>query len=367
VLANFAFVERRVAAGSTDLREAAILRGRDTHGLGWNAAVRFSQGWYAAWAGWTADRHPDHREAYELGFREGGGDESDLFDAARRANVAAARAATVVLQPLAASARPLPNSWSSPSDRPRPAIWPRRLLVLTEREVAGSSGADPRGSVGLDFPAEISGRSGADQMTIIILTASDGFIAWDNFASSAQPMTPERAEHLISEGSQAERLRALVADREFDDILVTAQGDFLRIVDAAVSALPLCRSMERTRNTERQQRQHLRIWLGRGIMSGANLGAGHIRWSKIAKGLTGKLGEFTARYAGRAATGRGHRLRIEFADGQPATGFVTADGRLLDPEVPFSNKSRMREEMTVALRLFASATRLTAVSLAQAA
>jgi hypothetical protein len=118
--------------------------------------------------------------------------------------------------------------------------------------------------------------------------------------------------------------------------------------------------MERTRNSECQQRQHLRIWLGRGVMPGANLAAGHIRWSKIAKGLTGKLGDFTARYAGRAATGRGHRLSIELADGQPATGFVTADGRSLDPEIAFSNKSRMREEMTVTLRLFASATRLTA-------
>jgi hypothetical protein len=367
VLANFAFVERRVAAGSSDLREAAILRARDDHGLGWNAAVRFSQGWYAAWAGWTADRHPDHREAYDLGFRNGGGDETDLFDAARRANVAAARAAVPTPQPPSVPARPLPSCWPNPSDRPRPTIWPRRLIVLTEREIAGSSGVGPQGSAGLGFPAEIFGRPGADQMTVIVLTASDGFVAWGDFAPSVQPMTAERTEQLLADGNQTERLCALVADREFDDILVTAQGDYLRIVDAAASALPLCRSMERTRNTERQQRQHLRIWLGRGAVPGTNLAAGHIRWSKIARGLTGKLGEFTARYAGQAATGRGHRLSIELADGQPATGFVTADGRLLDPEIPFSNKSRMREKMTAALRLFASATRLTAAVLAQAA
>ena len=53
-LADFAFTERRFAAGEGDERDRAILRGRDHHGLDWDAAVQFAHGWYAARAGWEA-------------------------------------------------------------------------------------------------------------------------------------------------------------------------------------------------------------------------------------------------------------------------------------------------------------------------
>src|SRR3546814_4410879 len=81
--------------------------------------------------------------------------------------------------------------------------------------------------------------------------------------------------------------------------------------------------MERTRNTALQQRTHFRIWLDRGFLAGQTVGAGHIRWGKAVNGLTGRLGEFTARYAGKLPP-RGHRIVIETADGKPAAGFVTA-------------------------------------------
>src|SRR3546814_16735263 len=68
-----------------------------------------------------------------------------------------------------------------------------------------------------------------------------------------------------------------------------------------------------------------RIWLDRGFLAGQTVGAGHIRWGKAVNGLTGRLGEFTARYAGKLPP-RGHRIVIETADGKPAPGFVTARG-----------------------------------------
>ena len=90
---------------------------------------------------------------------------------------------------------------------------------------------------------------------------------------------------------------------------------------------------------------------------GENVGAGHIRWSKVIQGLTGKLGEFTARYAGKVSP-CGHRIVIEIAPGVPAFGYVTAAGVALAPEIVISNKARLRIEMARALRAFGAATRL---------
>lgn len=130
------------------------------------------------------------------------------------------------------------------------------------------------------------------------------------------------------------------------------------MIDAHADALPLCRTMERTRNTVRQQRNHLKVWLDRGISGADNVGAGHIRWSKIAKGLTGRLGEFTAGYAGKAEDGKHHVLIVELASGMPATGFITAEGRCLEPRIAFTNKAKLRQEMAAALRTFGGATAL---------
>ncbi|HUD91750.1 hypothetical protein [Sphingobium sp.] len=47
VAANFAFVERQLAAGRADPRFSLILRARDVHALGWDDAVAFADGHYA--------------------------------------------------------------------------------------------------------------------------------------------------------------------------------------------------------------------------------------------------------------------------------------------------------------------------------
>lgn len=113
--------------------------------------------------------------------------------------------------------------------------------------------------------------------------------------------------------------------------------------------------MERTRNTRLQFRAHLKVWLDRGLGEGDSVGAGHIRWGKMINGVSGKLGEFTARYAG-PAEGKGHLVRVETAAGQLAYGFATAGGVPLAPEIIVTSKARVRAEVAKALRAFTAAT-----------
>src|SRR3546814_16912208 len=88
-------------------------------------------------------------------------------------------------------------------------------------------------------------------------------------ADTALPLGgPEALEVLASDRALQACLRALLGDRDFDDILVAAQGYYLALLDAHAAALPLCRTMERTRNTALQQRTHFRIWLERGVLAG---------------------------------------------------------------------------------------------------
>ncbi|WP_085811287.1 hypothetical protein [Sphingomonas sp. TZW2008] len=354
---NFGFLERKASAGQIDDSDLAVLSARDSYAYDWDRAVQYSRGWYAAHAGWEYRPCLDGRAggvhalkaAYDRGFEDGGGDRSDLFDAARRRNAAALR--TGNLPPVVGAAppsRPLPSQWPLPSDEPRPARWARRLLIVSAEQGA----AEGLGS--FRVRDELSRFPGADAMTVVLVTASSGFAAllgqW-----SPEPLSPTRASELAGEPEQIRRLQELIGGRDFDDVLVAADGEYLRIIDAAASVLPLCRTMERTRNTPLQQRAHLRTWLGRGFSGDLNIGAGHIRWSKVTKGLTGKLGEFTARYAGRAEGG-GHLIVIETAPGTLAAGFVRADGSPLDPTIAFSNKAKLREAMAAALRAFGGAT-----------
>ncbi len=148
----------------------------------------------------------------------------------------------------------------------------------------------------------------------------------------------------------------MLAGRDFDEILVAAQGLYLDAIDAHAKHLPLCRVMERTRNSLIQQKAHFRIWLDRGVRSGETLGAGHIRWGKVAKGLTARLGEFTARYVGKAP-GRGHRIVVQLQNGEPAEGFVTVRGDRLQPEILITNQKHLRASMAASLRAFGGATR----------
>jgi hypothetical protein len=341
--ANFAFIERQIAQGSTDSRHAAILRARNDHGYDWDAAIAYADGYYAARAGWVAKppspSRPDpseiHRAAYEHGFLDGGGQPDDIFDVARRTFAVSSpqpfRAA------CARSARLLPSQWPSPTDVPAPVSWHRRLILLGASEHA-------TGSIGI--LAMLRERPGHEAALILIIDVASG-IAWRSI--SAGPVLVD-----------ASALRQLLQQGDHDDILIVADDAELGRIDADAHILPLTRSMERTRNSVLQQRAQFRLWLGRGRAADEQFAAGHIRWSKMAAGLSGHLGDFTARYAGPAAP-RGHRIVVEDADGTLARGYCTALGQELQSEILISNKRQARMAIAGLLRNFAASLRLPAL------
>jgi hypothetical protein len=354
---NFAFTEVRIARSEGDEREAAILRGRDLHGYDWDTSVQFANGWYAARAGWVC-RPPEAgscnptairlNAAYMTGFHDGGGDADDLFDVARRSLFAADRSALYPRSVTARDrARPLPSAWPQPSDSPKPTNWSRRLLIP-------ALAADSKAQAAL-MPLLLE-RPGAEQATTIVVCAAGFLSVSEAAAGGAALRTADDVQRLAADPVQPEKLKALLAGRDFDEILVAAQGLYLDGVDAHAKLLPLCRVMERTCNSLIQQKAHFRIWLDRGVRSGETLGAGHIRWGKVAKGLTARLGEFTARYAGKAP-GRGHRIVVQLQNGEPAEGFVTVRGDRLQPEILITNQKHLRASMAASLRAFGGATR----------
>lgn len=359
---NFAFLENQAREGKVNDRDLAILRGRDDHGYDWDVANRYADGWYAAHVGWPHS-YPDgissevplqvRRAAYDQGFTDGGGDRTDLFDAARRTNLAQLRQSNMPPPALpVATARPLPSSWPKPGDEARPARWSRRLIILSDEDV--SLEAPERAK--WDFLRIIRERQGADDMAIVILS-NEGFAPIERFL----PQAMRHGRRQVSHADAAAQLRAAIMGRNIEDVLVALQGDDLHLLDAVAGALPLCRTMERTRNTKLQQRAHLRAWLDRGYDSDENMAAGHIRWGKLIHGLTGKLGEFTARHIG-AAPGRGHLIRVYVGDDRPATGYAGADGVQLPHDVVVSSKAKLRSEMAATLRRFGAATPLMALS-----
>ncbi|WP_103727516.1 hypothetical protein [Novosphingobium sp. HII-3] len=364
---NFAFTRRQVENGEANAQDEAVIRARDEHGYEWDCSVQYAQGWYAATAGWehrpgTPTRRQaavQLRAAYDHGFADGGGDTGDVFDAARRANIAAAvrdAALPEAAQPLSGKLRP--SLWPLPQDTHRPVSWQRRAVILTELDLQpppGRDGQPSRRSPAIDLIRERSN----DTATIIVLTTKAGFVDAERCSTCSTTMTKAQADELIADAHQGDILRSLLASREIDDLLVTAQGEYLRVLDAFSDAIPVLRTMERTRNTPLQQRAHLATWLDRGRLPGQNIGAGHIRWSKAAKGLSAKLGEFTVRYAGPAPE-RGHLIRVSMGDASRAEGFVTADHAPLSADICVSSKAKLRQEMTQALRRFGGATRLSA-------
>ena len=362
---NFGLMERHAANGKIEDRDLAILRGRDDYGYDWDAAVAYAGGWSAADAGREYSFYPDgsgreasKRAAYDRGFADGGGDQDDLFDAARRSNLAALRRHNqpTVASSAPAAARPRPSSWPKPNDNARPARWSRRLMIVSDVTIEEVTPGLMRVS-DLRLMDEVVARPGTADMTIVTIDRLAGFVAGHQAPTTTVPIDATRADEIIADASQGETLRTILAGREIDDILIAVQGDYLRIVDAFASALPLCGNMERTQNSLLQQRTHLRCWLDRGYGGNANLGAGHIRWGKAIKGLTGKLGEFTARHVGPAPT-RGHLIRVELEGGEAAEGYATSAGNTLDAEIIVSNKTHIRREMAAALRAFGGATRL---------
>ncbi|WP_310106783.1 hypothetical protein [Sphingomonas sp. BE138] len=352
---NFAFTDDAVRHGRGDDRDIAILRGREAHGYGWDLANRYADGWYAAHVGWP-HHYPDgipsttplaeRHAAYDRGFTDGGGDRTDLFDAARRAFTADMRSDN--LPPptvITVTGRPLPSSWPKPSDHPRPARWSRRLLILPAEAVD----TDPA----WDFLALTQARCGAEAATIVILTPA-------GFADAARAVREQHNTIPADTAHAQAQLSALLQNREYDDVLVALQGRDLDLLDSIANVLPLARTMERTRNSRLQQRGHLRTWLDRGLAEGQTLAQGHIRWGKAIPFLHASLGEFTARHVG-ASSGKGHLIRITIGDAL-AHGFAAPDGTRLSPETPVSSKAKLRPAMAAALRAFAAATPLMATA-----
>ncbi len=243
-----------------------------------------------------------------------GGGVADPFDAARRANLAALRRDNAPRPAVVAvQARPLPNQWPKPADAARPVSWSRRLAIV------GDAGLFER----------VLGHADAQAMTVVAIGA-DGFVPGAT-ADLSRPLTPTRADAMLHQPRHREAMRALIAGHDYDDVLVAGDGEALRVVDAVVDVLPLCRTMERTRNCVLQQRAQLRLWLGRGRGVGDNIGGGHIRWGKTLPFLSGRLGEFTAHHVGPAPL-RGHLVRIEIRAGELARGYAASDGRLLNDD-----------------------------------
>lgn len=337
---NFAFAERKVADGADDGRYAVILRARDAHGYDWNPATAYAEGHHAARAGWDArfvgaERSKDFercRTAYHHGFRDGGGRPDDIFDGARRTFAAAARAPIPMPQTgTPAPSCPRPSDWPNPSDQPAPTSWRRRLLILGRAEL-------DTGIIGLlDLLRAVPGHDAA----LLLIADPDTGLRFHDPRPGDAPM-PD--------------IDQVLRNADLDDILVAADGADLACVEAAAYRLPIARNMERTRNSALQQRAQFRIWLARGRAPGDQFAAGHIRWGKMAAGLSGRLGEFTARYTGPAQP-RGHRIVIEDASGAPAQGYRSAGGDPLEPEIVITNRAHLRASMTVQLRSFAAGLR----------
>ena len=340
VAANFACIERQIAQGSTDSRNPAILHGRDVHGYGWDAAVAYADGLYAARAGWESRPpspprlgDPDvRRPAYRQGFLDGGGQPDDIFDVARRAFAATPSEPnrTENAQP----GRPLPSEWSYPTDVPAPASWHRRVLLLGATELA-------TGTIGI--LAMLRERSGHEAIALYAVSAETGLRLF-SLSSGPAPADATVTRQALRQG-------------DYSDILVVVDPTELERLDADADILPLARTMERTRNSVLQQRAQFRLWLARGRAPGDQFAGGHIRWSKMAAGLSGRLGDFTARYAGPALP-RGHRIVVEDISGRLALGYRTPLGRELQPEIVIGNKAHARTAMADLLRQYAASLRL---------
>ncbi len=187
----------------------------------------------------------------------------------------------------------------------------------------------------------LQAHPGHEMARVILADPARGFQGW----RSADPVHPR---------DPADQLRAVLAGIEPDDLLIMAGGADLAWIDQHASVLPLCRTMERTRNSAIQQRVQFGAWLDRGLGDGEMMASGHIRWTKIAQGLSGRLGEFATRYAGPAQP-RGHRIVVELKDGKSALGFMTPQGEPLVPETVITSKAHLRKAMTIMLRRFAAA------------
>lgn len=330
---NFATIQRRLDQNPDDGEACAILTARDRHGYNWDQAVVYRYGRWDAENGREFQpsydtRRNGHVAAYEQGFRDGGGDPAYLFDAARRANLAAA--VETPSRPL--HARPLPSTWPKPSDAPRPTPWNRRLLILS--------------AAAADYLDPVLHSLDATSGLIVLFVTAEGFAERPDTTSARHGCDMPR-EALMAQ------LEQLLAGKAIDDILIAADDAWLDAIDRAHAGLPLCRNMERTLNSILQRRAQLRIWLRRGRSETDNIAGGHIRWSTGHGQLFARLGSFQADYLGK--TDRGHHVRILDA-GRIANGFTGRDMQnALDPDFFVSNRRNLKPAMEAALRVFAGA------------
>lgn len=208
---------------------------------------------------------------------------------------------------------------------------------------------------------EVDTTPGTEGAMVIILSADRGYLDVKQPRDErSRPMTADTATAMASDENHRDKLKSLLGGRDIDDVLIVAQGEYLTVLDGHADTLPLCRNIERAQNSRLQSRAHLRAWLDRGVVSGDNMAAGHIRWSKLAQGIEGRLGVFSARYEGSAGRGQ-HVIALRDDLGEIASGYVTAHGRGLDPRIIITSKARLKFEIARALRTFAAATRLSAV------
>lgn len=366
---NFAFTEAKLAAGNDDEQSIAILRARDEYGYDWDEAVEYARGWYAAHAGWEkggARRDNfDHVstlaiKAYDQGFTDGGGQDDDIFGAARRKNLAALRRDNQDRPtPTPIVGRPVPSSWPKPTDTPRPTPWSKRMIIIEESVEQRQDRAMPAVEMfdGEHFRA-LRACPGYQTAAIAIISSQYGIIAGDEIVKPYEmDHKSSDVETLRRDAGQRARLAKIIDGRELDDTMIVASEAYLAVLDAHADAIPLCRSMERTRNSALQARTHLRTWLARGTVPGQTIAAGHIRWGGVYEGLKGSLGEVSARYAGPLPK-RGHEIIVELADGQEAFGYFDTVGTPIPTRITVSGKSHVKGAITTALRTFAAAVRL---------
>ena len=324
---NFAFIAQKIAEGTASSTDILIDQAKAAYAYSWPEAVQYAQGRYAAQHGWpyrqplttlTGSTPAPHIAAYDRGFSDGGGNIDDLFDEARRKN-----ARPPIEEPIEIPNQAmLPSQWDQPHDAPLPARWSKRAIIIDSEEHS--------------LPDLIAQYDDPVSQGLIVVTVNDnGAISIDG-----EPLdTPME-------------LRLRLAERDIVDILIAARNQRFAMLDTMANIFPIARTMERLKHTDALRARQLHTWLRRGLGEGQQRAAGHIRWGSAVAGLHGALGEFRARYDGKAMP-KGHRIIIEVR-GEPAQGYFCAAGKPLDPVIVISNKSRLRSEMEHALRSFAA-------------
>src|SRR3546814_20939957 len=98
--------------------------------------------------------------------------------------------------------------------------------------------------------------------------------------ASLTPLSAGAFAKLAADTGQTANLGGLLKGREFDDILVAAPGPYLALLDAHASAIPLSRTMDRTRHSVLLKKPQFRTWIARGLIAGTSVRADPFRCAK---------------------------------------------------------------------------------------